>query len=324
MIAKIQNISVQSQEGKIPFLDTLAQLVTRTEKIYSKRAKSKYITNGYLLSLIDLKSPLEHSYWNTFHCSNILLHDKDENKLTGKYCNNRWCLVCNRIRSAKLIKSYENEIELLSDLQFVTLTIPNVSNENLKSAIELMQKNFSRTIIKFKVRAKRKNQKGFQGLRKLECTYNFKKDNYHPHYHIVISGKQNAVDLVNDWLKRYPESNRGGQDIRVANKGSLRELFKYFTKVVSKTEKSYKNEYNVHIRALDNINQSFYGKRVFQGFGGIKSRSEEIEEIKSEELQELFEGGVFEWVQDVSDWVSEYGEQLTNNSYHKHIKVKSL
>ena len=187
-----------------------------------------------------------------------------------------------------------------------------------------MQKNFARTITKYKVRAKRVQKKGFKGLRKLECTYNFKKDNYHPHYHIVISGKQNAVDLVNDWLYRYPESNRGGQDIREANRGSLRELFKYFTKVVTRSAKGSKNEYNVHISALDKINQSFYGKRVFQGFGGVKSKSEEIEEISSLELHKLFEGGIFEWEQDVSDWVSEYGELLTDNNYHEYIKVKSL
>jgi hypothetical protein len=157
MSTKIQNKTLQNQAPNVPFLDTLAQLRKTDNSTYSKRAKSKFITNAYLLSLIDLKSPLQKSYWNTFHCSNVLLYDKDEKKIIGKYCNNRWCLVCNRIRSAKLIKSYEKEIESLPDLQFVTLTIPNVHGDDIKKSIELMQINFRRILDKA-----RKQKKKFQ------------------------------------------------------------------------------------------------------------------------------------------------------------------
>jgi len=297
-------------------LDTLADLRKVVFSKYLKRAKSKYITNSYILPLVDLNSPLKKSYWNTFHCSETLL--QVGGKVTAKYCNNRWCLVCNRIRTAKMINQYMDQMQTLNDLHFVTLTIPNVDQRKLRQTIEKMQKDFRRILDKY-----RRRKQPMDGLRKLECTFSKLRGDFHPHFHVVISGRNEAINLLNDWIERNPKARLQAQDIKMANEASLIELFKYFTKVVTKTGSESNDEYAVNIKALDQMNQAFYRKRVFQGFGCVKSKSEEVEKLQADDLGVQFDGGVFEWVQDVSDWVSEYGEMMTNNDHYKQVKVKT-
>lgn len=113
---------------------------------------------------------------------------------------------------------------------------------------------------------KQRNQIDYQivGMRKLECTYNATADTYHPHYHFIIQGKEASHALLNEWLASLPQANRAAQDIRPAALNSEKELFKYFSKFVSKTGKG-KNV--VVTRAMDNIFCSMVNKRVFQPIG---------------------------------------------------------
>ena len=123
-------------------LDKLAQLRRKgsqkmpavTLERLQKRAKAKWFTMSYINDLIDLNSPLKKSYTNTIYCCQTL-HQK-EDRLVSKYCNNRWCLVCNRIRIGKAINGYMPELMKLEDPQFLTLTIPNVKRYQLRLAID--------------------------------------------------------------------------------------------------------------------------------------------------------------------------------------------
>ena len=303
-------------------------------EIFKKRAKSKYITNGFILDLVDLNSPLKDSYWNTFHCVENLLYSHDEKKLTGKYCKNRWCLVCNRIRTGKLMNTYLAEFSKYDDLYFVTLTIRNVSEKRLPSALKHMQATWNKIRVDFK---DKKIQ--FDGIRKNECTYSFKENTYHPHYHTVIQGKKQAGLLISKWLDIYnlgpamyvnslPEdlpfyAFNVSQDLRKCDDNTLKELFKYFTKIVKRDKSSSKDEYPIFIKPLDKMNQAYYGLKVFNPFGKFRNIKfdENIEDIQSERLEAQFDGNIWEWVHDQSDWVSEYGELLTSNNYHEKIKV---
>lgn len=312
-LAKVQNNDIG-----IPLLDKLAQLRKIESEKFKKRAKSKFITMGFLNDLIAIKSPLKKSYINTLFCVRELMYDTEKGKMTGKYCNNRWCLVCNRIRTGKLMNGYLNEISGLKEKFMVTLTIPNIDENHLNPTIKQMNKDFRKILDNA-----RKKKLPLDGIRKIECTYNMSKDNYHPHFHIIVGGKNQANFILNEWLKKYPKANKKAQDIRKADDNSIKELFKYFTKVVTRKKEQGKNDYPVFIKPLDTINQAFYGKRVFQPFGKIRRQSEEVEEIRAENLTVEFDGNLWEWVQDQSDWVSEYGEMLTGNDYHKKITVKT-
>ena len=257
-------------------LDTLAQLrkvnlkpalpkgYSANQIFLQKRSRRKAITDAITYRLVDIDSPLHKSYWQTHHCTRTVL--QDGNQLKSRYCNQRWCLVCNSIRTGKLINGYSPAIESMTNPYFVTLTIKNVKAYNLKRSIEAMQKEFVRTkdIL-------RKRGIVLKGIRKVEVTYNESTKEYHPHFHCIIDGCKESFCLVSEWIKRHPEqATYKGQDIRFADKETPAELFKYFTKMLTKNGQFLAPQMDIVFRAMKS-------KRVFQPFGGIKIQSEEVE-----------------------------------------------
>lgn len=256
-------------------LDTLAQLPQpysskgfEKRESLRKRARSKYFSAGLALKLIDVqKSKLLKSYWNSFYCCGVL--KQDGNKITGKYCGTRWCLVCNRIRTAKLVNGYTEPLSKLVHPYFVTLTVPNVSGTDLRDTIDSM------TVALREI--KKKYQKigvNFTGIRKVECTYNGLRNDFHPHFHLLISGGVQAKLLLYEWLKHFPEADRKGQDYKRADKKSVKEIFKYFTKLVTKTydEKGTVVRKRIEVSAMDKIFSAMQNLRVFQPMGIVKDQ----------------------------------------------------
>lgn len=291
--------------GKPVFLDTLAQLRKEGSKgtltPLQKRARSKFATQPLAVKLAELKTPLEKSYRNTYYCADAIVRKGD--KVTTRYCGNRWCLTCNRIRTGKLINGYQSTLQTLPDLQFVTLTAPNVTAENLALEIDRMLKvcrSINDTLRKKKILT--------VGIRKLEVTYKVSANTYHPHLHFLISGKNQSEALLDEWMKRNPEANRGAQKIVKANSETVHELFKYFTKLTADGGK-------INPQSLDIIFTAMAGKRVFQPVGNLHKVevSEEIESLQSNHYAELSndEEGYYEWSGE--DWYNlETGEGLTN------------
>lgn len=249
----------------------------------NKRAKAKYSQDPLINALADLKSPLAKRYSDTKFCSGVLIKKNDT--LTSRYCRHRWCKICNRIRTGKLINGYADALNNMPDKFFVTLTIPNVDGAILRESIKKMIKTIRL------IQDKRRKQKKplIQAVRKLECTYNVEKNNYHPHFHFILSNKQSGADLISEWLKYYPEANIKAQDNREAK--DYLELFKYFTKLTSNAGKRYANGSVIidewhYPEALDLIFQSIQNIRIIQPMGGIKIVSDEIDELQSEQLDE--------------------------------------
>ena len=282
-------------------LDTLAQLTTgeaQQRKKYINRQKAKAITLAQLFPLINLDSRLKKSYWRTYHCNRLIL--QEGYNMTTKYCNGRWCTVCNRIRMAKMINAYSLPLLSLKNLYFVTLTLPNVKAEDLSKEIDRMYQSFR--AINQNIRKTYKIN--LKGMRKLECTYNPHTDTYNPHFHLMLDGERAAELFISLWLQRHPEATRKAQDMRKAKEGSLIELFKYTVKGV------HKGKY--HPEALDQIYQAFENRRTYQPFGIAKVVDEDISGIKSEAV--TFKGNEnnnWSWSKNAKDWVNQDGELFT-------------
>lgn len=285
-------------------LDTLAQPGTNHPKKvvnpFVKRAVAKYKTVEIILPLSDLDSPLKKAYWNTFYCVHEL--KQEGKKIIGHYCNNRWCIVCNRIRTAKLINGYLPVIRKeIPNPFFVSLTVPNVSGPDLQRSIE----DITRTSIKINDTFRHRRDFRLKGIRKIECTYNEKHKDFHPHLHYLVESKLAADQLVEYWLKDYPDADKRGQDVRPADQNSLIELFKYSTKITAKAKDN--------AEALDVIFKALYKKRVFQPIGLKKvSVSEDVDEIQAQEVDALQSDVDFwYWQQEAKDWLNSSGELLT-------------
>jgi len=280
--------------------------------VFRKRAKAKFVQQKLLRALIKLGSPLAKRYDNTIFCSTVL--EQDGNKLRSRFCKARWCNVCNRVRTAKLIKGYGSAIESMSDPRFVTLTVPNVPGPELRSEIKRMISEF-RKIQELRRKLKKPLLKG---IRKLEVTYNPDLNNYHPHFHFIIEGEQNAQELINSWMDRNTIADIRGQDQREAK--SPVELFKYFTKLTSKSKsdtiiikagKMIRIEYS-YPEALDFVFQTIEGIRIFQPIGGIRYVKEDPEDYETVTVEDIENEENALWIYQNKDWVNVYtGELLT-------------
>jgi hypothetical protein len=289
--------------GRADLLDKLAQLSqpalgasssNGSEKEFlRKRAKRKYFTQYLAGQLAMLESPLKKAYRNSLHCCSELKQHED--KITAKYCKNRWCMVCNSIRTAKNINGYEPEFKKLLDPQFLTLTVPNVKKDELRETIRCMKKTWQAVYKKFHRQCQKLKIK-LVGVQKLECTYNAVEDTYHPHFHFIIDGKPIASAIHDEWLARFPSARRAAQDLRPADLNSMKEMFKYFTKVVTTSG----NTRRIYIPAMDVIFQAMQGFRVFQPFG-IKAVNDEPDDLEAITLEEKVDQLVW-WKWTGNDW----------------------
>lgn len=257
-----------------------------------KKARHVYFSKGLARNLSELDSPLKDQYLNTVK-SCCTYGEQVGNKIKFKYCNARWCTTCNRIRTAKLINGYEPVIAKMNEPYFVTLTRVTVNRSELKDEINNRIKLFSKII-----KSIRRKGIACNGIRKLECTYNKDDDKYHPHFHVIVDGYDIAQTIVKKWILETKNLNikidEQAQNIRPVDDGTLKELFKYTTKLVAKDR-------SLCLPALDHIFQSMYGKRTFQPFGNVRMVKEDIEEIQSQEYDiPIVEHAIYVW--NKNDW----------------------
>jgi len=234
------------------------------------------------LAISNPNSPLFKSYINSINfCQSI--YSQDGYKLTSKYCNNRHCYSCNRIRTGKLINNYMPFIKWMKeDMYFITLTQgATVNKEDLKETIIKMKNTF----IQIKDVLRKRGQK-LVGLRKLECTYRSETDKFHPHFHLIIKDENHAKDFFDLWIEYNPGANIAGQDIIKADLNTAKEMFKYFTKFWSKSLNGTNESKIIDYVAQDKIYCAIQGMRIFQPFGLKQFKSETLQEVnESEEVE---------------------------------------
>ena len=279
--------------------------------VFIKRAKAKFTQEKLLRELVKLNSPLAEKYESAQYCSSVIL--QNGNNLTSRYCNQRFCKICNRIRTAKLMIGYGPIIAQFKQPYFVTLTIPNPTEKELRPEIRKMISE----IKKIQDLRRKHKQPLIKGIRKLEVTYNPDQNNYHPHFHIILDTEIVATELISAWLNRYPNAIFKAQDKRPAE--NPLELFKYFAKLTSKSKndtiiiskgKMIRLEYS-YPAALDACFRAIEKTRIIQPMGGVKMFNEDIEEIESVDINDINEE-LATWIFYGHDWLNmNTGETLS-------------
>lgn len=275
-----------------------------------KRARAKLMTLPVAVTLAELRTPLEQSYRNTVYCGTKVT--QSNGKVTQKYCGNRWCLLCSRVRTARAIASYTPVIRSWSDPHLATLTVPNVPAGQLAEYLT----NILKSLESCRRSMKRTHGIALVAVRKLECTYNARRDDYHPHLHVVTETKEQAELLRTLWLDRHPECVAEAQDVRPCDPEKLTEVFKYFTKLTTPTtKKGGRGVAPAH--SLDTIFTAMRGRRVYQPIG-FKLDDVETTAIPdgpgtpSPSKRDPLELVEWEWSQRLADWVDyETGEVLS-------------
>lgn len=227
-------------------------------KMSSENKNSRSEKLGKLVSKQELKKRLlelgiEHFTDKTiervFNCANYLqvvfnyMEDSigSSKIVKSNRCMSRFCPVCQATRSRKdaymldIILRYLRE-EFRYNFLFLTLTVPNVNSSELVGELNRQYESLQRLI-----RRKEFKKISLGYLRKTEITYNAKRNDYHPHIHMLIAVKPSyfkSRDYVkrDTWLKIWRECTGNDKitqvDIRKANEKSFRELAKYEAKAI--------------------------------------------------------------------------------------------
>lgn len=279
---------------------------------------SNYIAEGLRKS--NPNSPLKKAYMNTYNCNAVKHYDGD--KLRGTYCKNRWCITCNRIRTAVNILNYGAQISAMGQPFFVTLTRKTCTEEELPTQMKKFEEDWRKIYNYSKMKKKEPYKNGIRliGIRSMECT--LRPDNrYHYHYHFIIDGWNNAEWLRSQWLRRNPDSSPNAQDVRIANAGAMLELFKYAVKL----SKELLNE-KPNFKRLDAVFRAFKGKRTLSAFGGIKTaKNDEDFDLESQEVKDLHlrfgnDESIWKWNKEIYDWMNvETGELLIGENIPEKI-----
>lgn len=127
---------------------------------------------------------------------------KRKKQVQGNSCKNRFCPLCAWKKARKdayvltvMIKYLQVEHE--KEFIFLTLTAPNVSADDLENEIRRFNKAFKNL---FQRKQVKQICKGY--VRKLEITYNKRRNDYHPHFHILIAVNKSYFTDKNYYLSQ--------------------------------------------------------------------------------------------------------------------------
>jgi len=301
------------------FLDTTEHPVHLLQKRAARTAVSKLVATS-LVAVAGSKL-MGNAYARTKDkCGSTIT--QSDGKLTQYWCGYRWCAQCSAIRTARAYAGYGQQVREWSDGQLVTLTVPNVTGGNLRHTIRHLHTTFNLCC-----RSLKKRGMHVELIRATEITYSKKRDDYHPHIHVLVRGKQIADELLLAWLKRHPNARRVAQDVRPANAKSVSELFKYATKLGTDTKDADGSQSVVPAEKLDVIFTAIRSLRLWAAVG-VKSADENalgedapILDVGTDAVTRPSSFIVWEWSQVFCDWVDfETGECLSGYSPSRHRK----
>lgn len=211
-------------------------------------------------------------------------------KLVGaNFCRARLCTICQWRRSLVIFhqvlelvhahrETYKSDIPLL-----LTLTVPNIKGEQLKETLDQMQRAFIHNFI----RRKKIKAVARSWFRSLEITCNRDRDDYHPHFHVLLLVPRPYFETNRDlyidrdewlsmWQKAMKNNNITQVDIRRVRKKSEKqsleavaaEVSKYATKPSSYLEKQKDGTFEAANDVIKTLHNAIKGRRLV-AFGGL-------------------------------------------------------
>ncbi|WP_432372377.1 protein rep [Staphylococcus chromogenes] len=206
-------------------------------------------------------------------------------------CKNRFCPMCAWRKARKdalglsLMMQYVKQVEQ-KEFIFLTLTTPNVNSSDLEDEIKRYNYAFQKM---FKRKHINTISKGY--VRKLEVTYNKDRDDYNPHFHVLIAVNRSYFTdkryyiSQKEWLELWRDVT-GNEDItqvhvqkiRQNNNKELYEMAKYSGK---------DSDYLVNQKVFDAFYKSLKGKQVLVYSGLFKEARKKLKNGELDYLKEI-------------------------------------
>lgn len=195
----------------------------------------------------------------------------------ANFCKIRLCPMCTWRRSLKIFGQVSKIMDVLEeddhDFIFLTLTIKNVSADDLNNALDRLSYAFKKLTLQKKFK---KNILGF--FRATEVTYNAEADTFHPHLHCILVVSKTyfhggyyipQYKWVNMWHNALAVDYMPSVDVRKINKGkntkkAVAEVSKYTVKMTEYiTDNNSKTDY------LVDTYDTALARRRLVAFGGL-------------------------------------------------------
>lgn len=230
------------------------------------------------------------------------LENKKQHK--GNSCKNRFCPICAWKKARKdalalsVMMAYLKQEEK-KEFIFLTLTAPNVPAEELNDEIKHYNHSFKKLMERKEVRS---IVKGY--ARKLEITYNEERDDYHPHFHVLIAvNKSYFTDkdyyISRDrWLELWKQVTKNPLitqvDVRKVRNGrdeKVYEIAKYSAK---------DSDYLINQDVFEVFYNALKGKRliVFSGLfkeAMTKFKNGELDDYKEKDTTKYVYAIMYNW-----------------------------
>ena len=278
----------------------------------------KKFNNGILAKMIEGKVS-ETTRLAIINCSKFMMFhaDKDLEKrklMQANSCNNRFCPMCAYRKARKdglkhMIMMKKLKIDKKYSFIFLTLTAPSVSGENLRKEVIDYAAAFQRFA---KLKEFEKMNVGY--IRKLEITYNKKRNDYHPHYHILICVNKSyftSRDYIKHekWLDMWRLSKRDNNienvDVRKVKDSDEDNVYAEISKYTSKDSDYIK------------------GKKVFGFFyDALKGRQVITYNKIFKELAKKYDTGELDYLKEIDE--TKYVYRVIYKWYQDHYEELSI
>lgn len=242
-------------------------------------------------------------------CNTFMMFAADENfekqkQHKGNSCKNRFCPICAWKKAKKdalvlsVMMQYIKE-EYKKDFLLLTLTAPNVKAEELEDEIKHYNHAFQKLMQRKEVR---NVVKGY--ARKLEVTYNEQRDDYHPHFHVLLVVNKSYFTQTKQyinrdrWLKLWQESTKNNlitqvdvRKVRNSKDDKVYEIAKYSAK---------DSEYLQNQKVFETFYKALKGKRLIVYSGLLKEamtkfKDGELDDYKDKDLTKYVYAILYQW-----------------------------
>lgn len=192
-ISPLTNITLEAQQ-KLSYTihDEISSFLKENHLETLKQAKKRNI--AIARSLFRVAPEEQKLSYRVYHCADQVNYTHSESlhktHIEGYFCDFRCCPVCAWYKSRSLFSRVYRYCRENSDKSFVfvTLTVPNVTASDLRSTVLLMNKAFGRMFALTNKQCFISNL--FDGyIRRVEVTYNFDNNTFHPHIHALFQCK---------------------------------------------------------------------------------------------------------------------------------------
>ncbi len=261
---------------------------------FTKKKRKNGVLAYFMEKLVSDNVVSENMLELVKECNTFMMMVADESmekkkQHRGNTCKNRFCPICAWKKSRKdalalsVMMAYLKQEEK-KEFIFLTLTAPNVSADELNDEIKHYNQSFKRLMERKEVKA---IVKGY--ARKLEITYNEEREDYHPHFHVLIAVDRNYFNnswsyIKRDrWLKLWQESTKNDtitqvdvRKVRNSKDNRVFEIAKYSAK---------DSDYLINQYVFEVFYKALKGKRLIVYSGLFKEAMKLFKDGKLDEYK---------------------------------------